>query len=392
MHEINGTVRTGFEGVRDAFTRNFTEGREAGAGLVVLHHGNPLVDLWGGLADPATGRRWQRDTLATVASTTKAMAAVAALTLVDRGLVELDEPIARYWPEFAAAGKAGVTLRMLLSHSSGLVTLDADPITYPDLVAITPTFDKIAAAGLEWAPGSAHGYHGVTLGHALSGLVHRVTERSVGTYFAAEIAGPLGLDCFIGLPEAELPRLARLVLPGMAEEVRLGETELREWAEAAVDPLSLGYRATQGSLAIGWAEATDPKFALVEAPSTDGVASAAGLAGLFASLLNGRAVSRELVDQARRRHASGVDRVLGCRTDWGLGFMLPGGPMVPDALPEGAFGHGGSTGAFGFADPGTGLSFGYVPNRGAELLEGVGFRVTGLVEAVYAAVRGGGLG
>ncbi|WP_020667326.1 serine hydrolase domain-containing protein [Amycolatopsis nigrescens] len=394
MADINGFVEAGFEAVQAAFERNFAEQAEVGAGLAVRHRGRVVVELSGGLADPDAGTPWRPDTLVAIASTTKTMAVVSALLLVERGMLDLDTPIAAYWPEFAAEGKASITVRMLLSHRSGVVSLAHRPMTYQDLAAGTPIFEAIAAARPEWEPGTAHGYHGVTIGHTLSAVIQRVTGRTVGPFFATEIAGPLGLDCFVGLPEAELPRLAKLVMPEVAGDVVLGSQlpEMRGLYKKLEDPDSLTYRAFYGSFLIGWESVNDPAYVRVEAPSTDGVASAVGLARFFGALIGEvdgiRLLGPELVDQARRVHSTGLDRVLDLRTDWGLGFMLPGGPFVPAALPAGAFGHGGATGSFAFADPEHELAFGYTPNRGSELLEGNDFRVSTLVEAVYGSLPG----
>ncbi|PSK91398.1 CubicO group peptidase (beta-lactamase class C family) [Murinocardiopsis flavida] len=390
--ELNGTVVSGFERVRAEFERSFAERGEVGASVAVWWRGRPVVDLWGGLADPDAGTPWAADTVATIASTTKAMVAISVLNLVERGELDLDRPVAYYWPEFAEAGKGDITLRMVLTHRSGVVSLAHRPVTRQGLVEGEPVFDAIAAASPRWEPGTAHGYHGVTFGHLLSAVVRTVTGTTVGPWFAEAVAGPLGLDCHIGLPEDKLPRLARLVLPESMDEVGLGsQVEGMHGLYAGLaDPDSLTYEAMYGSFDIGWESAADPAFALIEAPSTDGTASAAGLAKLFAATIgevDGRRLfGADLVEQAGTRYSSGTDRVLNIRTDWGLGFMVPGGPFVPGSLPRRAFGHGGATGSFAFADPAHELAFGYVPNRGSELLEGNDLRVNALVDAVYAGL------
>ncbi|RRS01716.1 serine hydrolase domain-containing protein [Glycomyces terrestris] len=389
---IEGTTAAGFEPVRECFERNFTDRKEVGAAVAVLHRGQPVVDLWGGRADPETDRAWRRDTVTGIASTTKAMATISVLHLADRGDLDLDRAIADYWPAFAE-GKQDITLRMVLTHRSGVVSLEHAPVTYEALAEGTPVFDAIASARPQWAPGEAHGYHGVTFGHLLSAVVKAVTGVTVGRYFASAIAEPLGLDCYIGLPESELPRLASLVVPAASEAVMLGNQvpALRGLYEGLADPTSLTYRAMYGSFQIGWESASDPKFSQVEAPSTDGTASAVGLAKLFAATIGEvdgmRLLGAELVRQAGTVYSTGRDRVLNIRTDWGLGFMVPGGPFVPRRVPAGSFGHGGATGSFAFADPGSGLAFGYTPNRGSELLEGNDLRVNELVDAVYRCLR-----
>lgn len=390
---IEGTAAPEFAAVRDYFGRSFADRGEVGAAVAVFSQGRPVIDLWGGTADPDAATPWRADTIVPIASTTKAMASIAVLHLVEDGRIELDRPVADYWPAFGIEGKDGITVRMVLSHRSGVVALEHAPVTYEGLAEGTPIFNAIAAARPQWTPGTAHGYHGVTFGHLLSAVVRTVTGQTVGQYFAAAIAGPLGLDCYIGLPERELPRLATLVVPTRTGEVMLGSDvpELAGLYTALADPASLTYRALYGSFQIGWESASDPRFSLVEAPSTDGVANARGLAKLFAATIGEvdgvRLLDPAVAEQAGTVYASGRDEVLNIRTDWGLGFMVPGGPMVPAALPPGSFGHGGATGSFAFADPENGIAFAYTPNRGSELLEGNDLRVSGLVDAVYQSLR-----
>ncbi|MEU8362649.1 serine hydrolase domain-containing protein [Nonomuraea sp. NPDC048882] len=370
--EVNGTVANGFEVVRDVFRRNLALGADVGAGLAIYQNGEPVVDLWGGYADPDTHRPWERDTIAALASTTKTFAAGALLLLIERGQVDLDAPVACYWPEFAQNGKGEITVRVLLSHRAGLPSMEARPVTWEDLREWTPVTDTLADAAPEWPPGTAHGYHGVTFGHLTGEIVRRVSGTSLSECFARHIAAPLGgLDCYIRVPDAELPRMATMVVPD-AEQIMLGMEvpELADMVEALNDPTTLTYRAMFGSV------------------SMDGVASAPSLARYYAALageVDGvRLLSPQLVDQVRRSYGDGIDEILRVRTSWGLGFALPGGPMWP--APEqvtGLFGHSGASGSFAFADPQRDLAFAYVPNRGSELLEGGDFRVRGLIEALY---------
>lgn len=394
--DINGEVAPGFEAVRESFEQNFVDQEEVGAAVAVLHRGQYVVDLWGGLADPEAGQPWRRDTVVAIASTTKAMVAISVLALAERGELDLDRPVADYWPAFAQEGKGGITLRTVLAHRSGVVSLAHSPVTYDGLVQGTPVFDAIATARPQWTPGAAHGYHGVTFGHLLSAVIKQVTGQTVGAYFAAAIARPLGLDCHLGLPGSELHRLAKLVLPATAGDVMLGSQvpELLPLYEALADPTSLTYQALYGSMHIGWEEAMDPKFSQVEAPSTDGTASATSLAKLFAATIGEvdgiRLFGPELAAQAATPHSSGQDEVLRIRTDWGLGFMVSGGPFVPSGLPAGSFGHGGATGSYAFADPANEIAFAYTPNRGSELLEGNDLRVNSLVDALYRSFNRSG--
>lgn len=392
MQDVIGSVAPGFDEVREVFEENFATRGEVGAGVAALVGGYPVVDLWGGVADPATSAPWQRDTVVTLASTSKAMAVISVLHLVELGKIDLDRPIAKYWPEFGSEDKRDISVRMVLTHRSGVVTLDHAPVTYDGLRRGTPVFDALASATPQWTPDTAHGYHGLTIGHLLSAVVRDVTGLTVGRYFAAEIAEPLGLDCYLGLPESELPRLASLVMPSTEADVRLGSKipGMEGLYAGLSDPESLTYRAFYGSIAFGWEAANDPKYACVEAPSTDGTATAMGLATMFAATIgtvNGiRLFGTGLVREAGTPYSSGEDRVLGIRTDWGLGFGVPGGPLLPHSMPKGSFGHGGSTGSFAFADPSNQLAFGYTPNRGSELLEGNDLRVNGLIDALYGAL------
>jgi CubicO group peptidase (beta-lactamase class C family) len=387
---IKGTTTASFKNVEQAFEANFQAGKELGASLAVYHRGQQVVDLWGGHRDAARSKPWQRDTLAGLASTTKAMSAIATLLLVDRGTLELDATVASYWPEFAAEGKGDITIRAVLSHQSGVVSLEANPITLEGLQAGTPVVEAIAAARPAWTPGTAHGYHGVTIGHALSELIRRTTGLTVGAFFAKEIASPYGIDAYIGLSEAELGRLAEIVAPDPGETALGSDAEDLAGLYAALnDPSSLTYRATWGSFQVDWDAANDPRYVLAESPSADGTGTASALAKLFALLVGEvdgvRLLSPAIVDEARKVHASGPDRVLVVRTDWGLGFALPGGPMfrVP---ATGTFGHSGATGSFAFADPERQLAFAYVPNRMSELLEGSDQRAWSLVDATYASL------
>ncbi|MGW3352720.1 serine hydrolase domain-containing protein [Nonomuraea rubra] len=389
MTTIDGTVAPGFEPVREAFERNFTGGGEVGAGLTVYRDGEPVVDLWGGLADPATRRPWRRDTIAPLASTCKVFASGALLLLAERGEVDLEAPVARYWPEFAQRGKGGITVRTLLAHRAGLPSLHMRPLTWEDLRDWTPITDALAAAAPEWPPGTAHGYHGVSVGHLAGELVRRVSGVTLSEFLAREITGPLGLDCYVRVPAAAMPRLATVVVPD-AESVRLGMEvpELAGFVAALNDPGSLSYRALYGSVAIGWDAANERRTYEVESPSMDGVASAHSLARYFAALIGPvggvRLLGPDLLDRVRTPQADGLDQVLRVRTAWGIGFAVPGGPFWPaPGHLTGLFGQSGATGSFAFADPARGLAFAYVPNRGSELLEGGDFRVRSLAEALY---------
>ncbi|MCX4095371.1 serine hydrolase domain-containing protein [Nocardia sp. alder85J] len=387
MTTIEGTVAPGFEPVRDAFAANFDKAGEVGAAVAVYRDGQPVVDLWGGQADPATGRPWQRDTLQLVYSATKAVTATAAHLLAQRGALDLDAPVARYWPEFAAAGKADVPVRWLLSHRAGLPALD-HPVPLTDALAWDPMVAALAAQRPQWDPGTAHGYHGRTFGWLVGEVIRRVSGRSPGRFVADEITGPFGIDFFIGLPERERGRVSRLTFAPKPDLATLAPEavpeSLRPMIAAARDPQSLFNRAFQVT------DPADPDFdspevQAAEIPASNGIGTARGLARLYAALI-GEVDGRRLLTpatlaDATREQATGIDRVLLMPSRFASGFMLPGEGFTLGS-PE-SFGHPGRGGSLGFADPARGLAFGYVTDY---IVEGaVDLRAADLVTAVNAA-------
>jgi CubicO group peptidase (beta-lactamase class C family) len=366
MTTVDGVVAPGFEPVRDAFARNFETAGDVGAALTVYRHGTPVVDLWGGTADVTTGAPWQRDTLQLVYSATKAATATAAHLLAQRGQLDLDAPVAEYWPEFAAEGKAAIPVRWLLSHRAGLPAIDrAVPVA--DALRWDPMVEALAAQRPAWEPGTAHGYHGRTFGWLVGEVIRRVSGRSPGRYFADEVAAPLGLDFFIGLPEAERPRVARMVTdpePSL-DDIPLDQVpdEFKDLLAALADPNSLMVRAfalTEPDL-----DFDAPGTQAAEIPSSNGIGTARALARLYAALLGEldgvRLLDPETVAAATREQAAGQDRVLMVPSRYASGYMLPttfgplGGPN--------SFGHPGRGGSLGYADPDTGTAFGYVVNH-----------------------------
>jgi CubicO group peptidase (beta-lactamase class C family) len=389
---IEGVVEPGFEPVREAFAANFAERDDIGAAVCVYRDGRPVVDLWGGLADPATGRPWTRDTLQLVYSATKGVLATAAHLLVQRGLLDLNAPVTTYWPEFAANGKADIPVYQLLCHSAGLPVLD-HPVPVADALAWQPMVDALAAQRPVWAPGTAHGYHGRTFGWLVGEVIRRVSGRSPGAFLAEEIAGPLGLDFFIGLPERERGRVSRMVTaPPAVDPTQLRPedvpAEYRDVVAAFIDPDSLFNRA----FAITDPAAIDFDSVEVqgaEIPSSNGIGTARALARLYAALIGEvdgiRLLSRETVAAATREQANGVDRVLLTPTRYASGYMLPveGNPMGGPS----SFGHPGRGGSLGFADPERGIAFGYVMNH---VMEGLldDRRAAALVQAVHKSLDG----
>jgi CubicO group peptidase (beta-lactamase class C family) len=390
MAEVGGDTAPGYERVREAFAANLAGGQEIGAGVCAYVNGRKVVDLWGGIADPQVGRRWERDTLQVVYSTTKAVTATCALLLAQRGQLDLDAPVAEYWPEFAAAGKERIPVRWLLTHQAGLPTLD-HPISRADAIAWYPMVDALAAQRPAWEPGTAHGYHGLTFGWLVGEVVRRVSGRSIGAYLAEEIAAPLGADLWIGLPKTEHHRVSRIVAPplDLGALSRIDPDAfpepVREVMAAYADPTSLTVRSLL-TLVTPPLDHNDPDEQSAEFPSTGGICTAGALARFYAALIGEvdghRVLSADTVAAATAERVSGVDRVLRIPVRIGTGFGLP----TTDAFWYGpsAFGFGGLGGSLGFADPATGLAFAYVMNH---LQEGVpDRRAATLLEAVRSAM------
>ncbi|TDC92977.1 class A beta-lactamase-related serine hydrolase [Nonomuraea deserti] len=389
MPEISGETAPGFEGVRTAFARNLADHQEIGAAVAVYVHGRKVVDLWGGLADPSRGRRWERDTLQVVYSTTKAITAACALLLAQRGELDLDAPVARYWPEFAAQGKDRVPVRWLLTHQAGLPAID-QPITPAEAIAWKPMVEALAAQRPYWEPGTEHGYHGLTYGWLVGEVVRRVSGRSIGAFLAEEIAGPLGLDLWIGLPKSELHRVSRIVtfVPGSADLAGVDPDALpesvREMMRAFADPTSLTVRSM--SVVSPPLDHNDPGEQQAEMPSTNGICTARALARFYAALIGEvdghRILTPATLAAATAEQVAGLDRILRMPVRIGTGFGLP----TPDAFfyTPTTFGFPGLGGSLGFADPESGLAFGYVMNHVKE--DGQNRRAATLVEAVRTAV------
>ena len=382
--EIHGFTDARFAPVRDAFCRNMEERREVGAAYCVYHRGEVVVDLWAGMADANRGLRWQEDTLAVVFSSTKGVTAILANLLIERDLLDPDLPIAHYWPEFAASGKAGIPVDMILTHRAGIPIIDA-PLTLEECLAWDPVIEAIASQKPFWEPGEKHGYHVRTYGWILGELIRRVTGVSPGTFLATEVAGPLGADFYIGLPEDHEARVCRMIGPPEPED-----PALREAMEKFVGPDTALGRALHGPSQLFHYDEMWNTRALhaAEMPSSNGIATARGLARLYAGTIDERAGQRilqpETLAHATMPRVKGKDAILGVPTIFGRGFMRP--PALTMTAGSGAFGHPGAGGSLGLADPETGLAIGYVMNRMAPGLSG-DVRAAELVRAAYAALN-----
>lgn len=387
MPEICGTCDERFSAVRDAFANNFASFDEVGASAAVYLDGRVVVDLWAGFADGARSRAWQQNTIANVYSTTKGLAALAVMRLVERGLVDLDAPMARYWPEFGAAGKEAIPVRQCMSHRAGVPAI-RKPLA-PDAM-----FDaqKMAAALAEeapwWDPGTQHGYHAVSYGWFATELVRRLDGRDFGTFAREEIAGPLGIDFLVGVGEADDARCAELILPGPPPPgvPNLLEDELAERPDSMT-------ALTFNNPDLNIEGVNDRAWRAAQIPAGNGHANARALARLYGALARGGNVDgvalldASLIKTAREEQAVGPDAVLWqLPTRFGVGFMLtqeqPASAFGPNA---GAFGHPGMGGSLGFADPEAGIGFGYVMNQ-MRLGILVDDRAARLIDAVYSSL------
>ncbi|MGA5407285.1 serine hydrolase domain-containing protein [Streptomyces lavendulocolor] len=384
---IRGTVQPGFEPVRDAFLRNFQRHGERGAAVAVYRDGRKVVDLWAGTRDVDGAAPWAVDTAQVVRSATKGVAAAVPLLLHQRGQLDLDAPVGTYWPEFKAAGKERALVRHLLSHQAGVPALDR-PLTPAGAADLAAAADAVASQAPAWEPGTEHGYHPHTYGFLLGALVQRVTGRTLGRWVAEEIARPLGLDLWIGLPEDEAHRAGRI--GPVAEPADGGALKLRpkrSVADAYADPGSLTRRAF-GAVDPAPDE-NDPAYRAAELPASAGISTARALARFYAATLGPvdghRLFAPATLAMARTEEAAGPDRVLVVSTRFGLGYMLHG-PACP-LLSPGSFGHPGRGGSLGFADPESGIALGYVTNG---MRKGVTAdpRAQALVRAVRAAIGG----
>lgn len=382
---LHGTCAPRFARVRDAFAENFSARDELGAAVCITLDGIPVVDLWGGHVDKERTRPWQSDTLVNVFSTTKGWTATCALRLVDQGKLDLDAPIARYWPEFAAAGKEQIPVWWLLDHRAGLPALREllPPEALFDWGAMTRA---LAAEAPWWPPGTKHGYHPYTFGWLVGEVIRRVSGRMPGVYFREEIAGPLGLDAHIGIGPSEDGRIARL-RPGRSEPSE-GPSLFQRLAAEPTSMAAKAFANPPSMVAPGVTSSREWRSA--ELPAVNGHATARAIARLYGALALGgtldgvRVLSPESVALAGRERVRGQDAVLGVSTRFGAGFMLsqPGNRMGPN---EGTFGHPGAGGSLGFADPVARLGFGYTTCRmGTQIL--LDPRAQALIDALYSAL------
>jgi len=366
---VEGFVRPGFEAVRRAFEDNFTHRKELGSACCIYHRGEPVVDLWGGIRDRATGAPWREDTMTLVFSATKGMAAMVMALAHSRGWLDYDARVADVWPEFAANGKERVTVRQLLAHQAGLFGFD-EPVDREVVADLDRLAAVMARQTPEWPPGTRQAYHAISLGFYEGELIRRVDpqHRTLGRVFAEEIAAPLGLDFFIRLPaDVADERLAPLVL----RSPWLNLTEL-SWRMllAAFDKHSVLYRSVMTNP--GTLLAIDPERIYardLEVPSGGGVGTARAIARAYGVLATGGAQLGLRPETIRELEAPPVAPTRGFRDEcmggadirFSLGFMRPA-PAWAFGGPR-AYGAPGAGGSFGYADPDAGIGYAYVCNR-----------------------------
>lgn len=418
MARVDGFVEPAFKPVRDIFEENFAKRGEVGAALCVYQKGRPVVDLFGGIAEQKSDRPWTEDTLCRIDSTTKAVTAICALMLVEQGKLDLDSPIADYWPEFAAEGKGSIPVRLALTHQLGLPFVN-HWIDLDSMQAWKPFITALENQRPYWKPGSAHGYHAYTFGWIVGELIRRVSGRTVGQFVQEHLSGPLGLDLWIGLPESEFDRVAPvIVIPWGGADVDLTATEYpldaelwneghRRIAGMAEDPeileifmnpekrtpdlfsrpLTLIQRIGLGE--VGFDELNTKRALSLEIPAANGVSNAHSHAKLYAALLGEidtvRLLSPETVREAARPHAIGPDLVIPGTVAWGLGFMVSGaGRYMFMGDGEHNLGHGGANGTRVFADPDRDLAVAYT--RNAMVMGPEDPRSDPLVQTIYDCV------
>ncbi|MCP1622576.1 serine hydrolase domain-containing protein [Pseudomonas nitroreducens] len=356
---LNGHCDPRFTPVADAFSALFEDPQERGAALCIQLGGETVVDLWAGSAGKEPGQDWQADTLLNLFSCTKTFAAVAALQLVGEGRLELDAPVARYWPEFEQAGKQAITVRQLLCHRAGLPAI-RQPLAPEALYDWSSMTAALAAETPWWTPGAEHGYAPITYGWLIGELIRRVDGREPGAAIIARTAEPLGLDFHIGLDDAEFHRVAHIA----RGKGNLGDAAAQRLLRTMMtDAAALSTRAFTNPPSV-LTSTNKPEWRRMSQPAANGHGNARSLAGFYSGLLQGKLLDEALLAELTREHAVGEDRTLLTCTRFGLGCMLDQ-PNVANAtygLGPQAFGHPGAGGSIGFADPERELALGFVVN------------------------------
>ena len=378
---VNGTVAPGWEPVREVFAQTLDSKQDIGAAVALYHHGQCVVDLAGGYFDKQATKPYDRETLQLVFSTTKGVTAIAVAICVERGLLSYEEPVALFWPEFAAAGKEHATVAQLLSHQVGLYTVDG-PITLAEALDWNTITERLAATAPAFPIGSTHGYHALTFGWLAGELVRRVDGRNIGRFIEEEIANPLGIEIYVGLPEHLESRVSPLNTGwprGVEDSTPTVDSAVKELMEKIVGPGAPGGKA----LSLNGAFSVDGGFNrrevhAAEVPAANGISNARSLATMYAATIGevqgARGLVRLVSPEMMVKMSTAVtpngeaDLCLVIPTSFGMGFMTHNNFIPYSGL--GTFGHPGAGGSVSFADPGREMSFSYVMNRMGDGLVG----------------------
>ena len=379
MAEISGFCDPKFVAMKEVLSRSIDSGDDLGASVAVTINGKFVVDMWGGWADTEKKTPWNENTITNVWSTTKTMAAMCALVLFDRGLLDFDAPVAQYWPEFAANGKDKVLVRHIMSHTSG-VSGWAQPVEFEDILDWNKSTSILAAQALWWEPGTASGYHAMNQGHLIGEVVRRITGKSLGTFFKEEIAGPLGADFHIGLDKSNFGRVSHVVPPPPMP-----------FDLDAMDPDSVAIKTFTGPLGADATNTWTDKWKSAEVPAANGHGNAKSVARVQSILTSGgevdgvRLLSTSTIDQIFKEQSYGVDLVLGIPLRFGIGYGLPCAETIP-YIPEGKVCFwGGYGGSIIVNDVGRGVTISYMMNKMEGGIIG-GLRAEALLNAAYAGL------
>lgn len=394
---LGGDVDEGYGPVADAFRRNFAERGEVGAACAVYKDGRKVVDLWGGYRDGHTRAPWREDTLVTVFSTTKGVSGLAIAQAASRGLIDYDATVATYWPEFARNGKDSVTVRMLLSHQAGLAAISR-PLSVQDLADPDIMAEALADQVPAWLPGSRHGYHAISLGWYEGELIRRVDpqRRTLGRYFAEEVAQPLGAEFYIGVPDSVDPdRIAFIHGLKPAElMLHMGAMPWR-FVLGFMNPRSISARSFANPRILSQAANYNlPQVRRLELPAANGTGLARSIARAYGDAATGghviglnKSTLDALISPATPPSGGLHDLVLRADSVFSLGYLKPFPGLRFGASGNMAFGTPGAGGSFGFADPETGVGFAYAMNRsGFYLFDDP--REVALREALFSTVLG----
>jgi CubicO group peptidase (beta-lactamase class C family) len=356
MADLHGACDARFEALRSALARNLDSGDELGASLVVDVDGDIVVDLWGGFCDEKRTTPWSEHTITNVWSTTKTVTSLAALMLADRGELDVDAPIARYWPEFAAQGKQDILIRQLMSHATGVSGLD-QPAVVEDLYDWEASTSRMAAQAPWWEPGTASGYHALNYGHLVGEVVRRISGTMLKQFVADEIAGPLGADFQIGAAEGDWDRIADVVPPPPLP-----------YDMAALDPASPAVRTLTGPL-ISAEVANTPPWRRADLGAVNGHGNARSVARVMSAVARGgevdgvRLLRPETVDLIFREQQNGIDVVLGVPLRFGIGYGLPQPDLLPWLPDEKICFWGGWGGSMIIMDVGRRMTISYMMNN-----------------------------